>query len=181
MSKKYIEGNVYMSNFYITELPEFISGLIVRGDFFCSDNKLKTLKNAPSEVAGSFSCRNNKITSLEGMPKITKYSYFDCSYNKLNNLDFGPTIIDPPNDSAAVFGLYMCGFNNLTTLIGAPEMVPGTFDCKNNLLRDLTGAPKEVTKDFICYNQRARRGQDPVIFTEEQVRAVCKVGGKVYV
>ena len=40
---------------------------------------------------------------------------------------------------------------------------------------------KHNNLDFICNNQRARPGYDPVIFTEEQVRAVCKVGGRVYV
>jgi hypothetical protein len=60
-------------------------------------------------------------------------------------------------------------------------MVTGSFNCQNNILSDLEGAPKEVGKDFICINQRARPGYDPVVFTEEQVRAVCKVGGKVYV
>ena len=212
MSKRYIERMVDISGFYITELPEFLSGLIVKGGFFASNNQLKTLKNAPAEVTGSFSCKDNKLTSLEGIPSIIggpidirynklsslKHSPsrikgdFDCRYNMLKNLDFGPTIIVLPeeakgNMNAAVFGYptyassYLCGYNNLTTLRGAPEMVPGSFDCQYNLLRDLTGAPKEVSKDFICTNQRARPGYDPVKFTEEQVRAVCKVGGRVYV
>lgn len=207
MSKRYIEGTVDMSGFYITELPEFLNGLIVKGGFYCSENQLSTLKNAPAEVTGSFSCKDNKLTSLEGIPsiiggsvdirynKISSLNHspsrvtgdFDCRYNMLKNLDFGPTIIEasPSADGWGYLsdkdGHYICGYNNLTTLRGSPKKVGGSFNCSNNLLSDLTEAPKEVRKDFICSNQRARPGYDPVKFTEKQVRAVCKVGGRVYV
>lgn len=52
--------------------------------------------------------------------------------------------------------------------------VNGSFDCSSNQLTSLEGAPKEVGGDFYCQD-------NPVKFTEEQVRAVCDVKGNVYV
>jgi hypothetical protein len=58
-------------------------------------------------------------------------------------------------------------------LEGSPKTVGGIFGCDNNDLTSLAGAPKTVGEFFDSrYN--------PVRFTEEQVRAVCDVKGKVY-
>jgi hypothetical protein len=42
----------------------------------------------------------------------------------------------------------------------------------------LEGVPKTVGKDFI-FNQYRSKGKK--LFTEEQIRAVCDVKGKVYI
>ncbi len=73
-----------------------------------------------------------------------------------------------------VRGDFWCYCNQLTSLKGAPEHVGGDFYCFNNQLTSLEGAPKYVGRDFYC-------SDNAVKFTEEQVRAVCKVKGKVYV
>ncbi len=52
--------------------------------------------------------------------------------------------------------------------------VRGDFWCYCNQLTSLKGAPEHVGGDFHCYNNAVK-------FTEEQVRAVCNVKGKVYV
>ena len=54
------------------------------GYFYCSYNKLTSLKGAPREVNGSFYCSDNELTSLEGAPREVD-GHFYCSYNKLTN------------------------------------------------------------------------------------------------
>ena len=66
-----------------------------------------------------------------------------------------------------------CGDNKLTTLEGAPKYVNGSFWCNNNKLTSLEGAPREVTRDFLCFG-------NTVQFTEEDVRAVCNVKGRIF-
>ena len=61
----------------------------VSGYFYCSDNKLTTLKGAPKEVSGSFYCSNNNLTTLEGAPQYVKGS-FTCNDNNLVSLEGAP-------------------------------------------------------------------------------------------
>ena len=114
-------GDVLMHRHEMTSIPEGFPTEI-RGDFYCHDNKLTTLRGAPMEVGGDFKCYDNELTSLKGAPE-------------------------------KVGGNFYCDDNELTSLEGAPEKVGGGFHCVDN----------------------ARK------FTEEEVRAVCKVGGKVCV
>jgi hypothetical protein len=107
-----------------------------------------------------------KLTELPEMFKdITVGGNFYCSHNKLTSL------INAPNIVAGNFG---CSYNDLTSLEGAPKKVGGDFWCSYNLLTTLEGAPKVVGKDFYC-------GKNPGKFTEEQVRAVCDVKGRIIV
>ena len=73
-----------------------------------------------------------------------------------------------------VEGSVYCDNNSLTSLKGAPQKVKGDFYCYNNSLTSLEGAPKEVEGDFYCQKNKTK-------FTEEDVRAVCKVGGRILV
>ena len=85
--------------------------------------------------------------------------FFNCGYNNLTSLEGAPS---------KVGGGFRCYSNKLTSLEGAPSKVGGHFDCGHNQLTSLEGAPKEVGGDFSCsYNQ--------VKFTKEDVRKVCKV------
>lgn len=52
--------------------------------------------------------------------------------------------------------------------------VSGSFHCTNNKLTSLKGVPFEVGGNFYCQN-------NPGMFTEEDVRAVCNVIGRVIV
>jgi len=67
-----------------------------------------------------------------------------------------------------------CSNNKLTSLINAPKFVGGTFYCENNKLTSLDGATEYVGGSFYCRN-------NTVQFTEDQVRAVCDVKGKIIV
>ena len=71
-------------------------------------------------------------------------------------------------------GNFYCNDNKLSSLVGAPKKIGGDFYCSNNKLTSLDGCPKYVGKDFYCYKNSLK-------FTEEQIRAVCNVKGKVVV
>jgi hypothetical protein len=110
----------------------------------------------------------NQMELIE-LPEILKdvsvSGYFNCAGNKL---------VDLKNSPKYVGGDFYCNYNKLTSLIGATSSVGGNFDCRFNKLTSLAGAPKKVGMFFKC-------NHNPVIFTEQQVRAVCDVKGKVIV
>lgn len=64
------------------------------------------------------------------------------------------------------FDFSLC--QTLTSLDGCPEEVGGLFACSGNQLLSLKDAPKKVGLRFACYD-------NPGNFTEEDVRAICKV------
>ena len=75
-----------------------------------------------------------------------------------------------------VGGDFLCSGNNkLTSLEGCPKSVGGSFHCsRNNNLISLQGSPENVGGDFWCRGNKIK-------FTEQQVRAICDVKGRVYV
>ena len=77
-----------------------------------------------------------------------------------------------------VNGNFNCSNNNLTSLEGAPKEVGGSCYCYENNLTTLEGAPKTVGGNFDCGNNPGPNGKG---FTEDDVRAVCDVKGKIYV
>ncbi len=88
---------------------------------------------------------------------------FDCRNNNLTSLEGGPE---------EVGGGFSCIDNELVSLEGTPLVINGDFDCSWNQLTSLEGGPEEVYGDFWCSN-------NPVEFTEEDVRTVCNVSGKI--
>ena len=120
------------------------------------------LKYVTMDGESHFDCSNNKLTSLVGTPQ--NVGSFDCSDNNLTSLKGSPT---------SAVGGFDCSGNKLTSLVGTPQNVDNDFDCSYNNLTSLDGAPKTVGGDFYC-------DHNPVKFTEEQVRAVCDVGGDIY-
>ena len=173
-----IEGDINMSGYYFKEIPD-ISHCIMNGNFFCSDNKLTSLKGAPKKINGDFYCRNNKLTTLEGSPQVS--GDFVCYSNELTTLEGGPVIVK---------GDFMCNGNNLTTLKGGPKIVGGSFYCNSNKLITLEGAPKEVRGKFDCSDNEliSLKGApqlvghefhcmyNPVNFTEEDIKKVTTKG-----
>ena len=112
-------------------------------------------------VKGYFDCRQNKLTSLRGCPRVVEEEFY-CSYNNLTSLRGAPE---------KVKGGFYCGSNQLTSLEGAPKEVDD-FYCNNNQLISLKGVPKKVTGDFYC-------NQNTTKFTENDIRKVCSVNGKI--
>ena len=70
---------------------------------------------------------------------------------------------------------YCRNCTSLESLKGAPEKVDGYFNCSRcTSLESLEGAPEKVGRSFYCKRCRKK-------FTEEDVRAVCDVKGKIVV
>ena len=61
-----VDDPVDLSNLNLKKIP--IQFNIVRGSFYCHDNKLKSLEEVPQEVEGIFSCFYNQLKSLEEVP-----------------------------------------------------------------------------------------------------------------
>jgi hypothetical protein len=106
---------------------------IVTESFRCDNNKLTSLKGAPSEVGEGFYCNNNKLTSLEWSPKKVGWD-FSCEDNKLTSLKGAPSEVD---------GWFYCQGNKLTSLEGIPQGVKNLM-CSDNPI-------SEDTLDFIHY------------------------------
>jgi len=85
-----VKGNVDLSGLDLTKIP--INFTEVGGDFYCSYNKLTSLKGAPKKVGGDFICSYNKLTSLEGAPEEVGESFY-CSHNPLKSTKGKPESI----------------------------------------------------------------------------------------
>jgi len=139
----------------------------VFGDVDFRDLELTSLLEIPiriRRVDGDFWCFSNQLTSLEGAPERVDGD-FSCIWNNLTSLKGAPKFVG---------GSFDCHDNQLTTLKGAPERVDGSFYCYNNQLTSLEGAPKYVGGNFDC-------SPNPKHFTEEEVRKLIDVRGKVIV
>jgi hypothetical protein len=71
--------------------------------------------------------------------------YFNCGYNQLTSLQGAPE---------SVGGDFNCYNNKLTSLEGAPQSVGGDFCCDSNQLTSLEGGPQSVGGNFNCYNNK---------------------------
>ena len=155
---------INLSNKHLETLTESDIPEEVGENFYCQNNNLKTLEGSPKKVGESFHCSHNALTSLESSPKRVGRSFY-CFNNTLTSLEGSPK---------EVSGNFDCSHNALTSLEGSPKKVGGNFTCFSNKLTTLKGSPKEIGGNFSC-------SSNSVKFTEEQVRAVCEVKGKVYV
>ena len=77
-----IDGDVDLSELYLTKLPDFLKTIGVGGNFYCSNNNLTSLEGCPSSVGGGFYCSNNNLISLKGCPSSVGGD-FGCSNNKI--------------------------------------------------------------------------------------------------
>jgi len=78
-----IGSSISLMNKGYSEIPyKFAS---IGGSFYCSENYLINLKNAPDYVEKNFDCSENKIYSLKGSPYVEKL--YNCSSNNIQNLE----------------------------------------------------------------------------------------------
>ena len=85
------------------------------------------------------------------------------------------TLKELPYKFGTVTGMFDIGYSkNLISLKNCPnEIVKGYFNCDGcSQLNSLEGCPKEVGSDFCCGKCKRK-------FTKEEVRALCKVKGKI--
>lgn len=147
----------------LKELPSYIQFGVVRGDFFCSYNKLTSLRGFPKEVRGNFFCNWNELTTLKGAPREVRGKFY-CIGNNLTTLEGAPEKVGE---------IFDCSDNNLVSLKGAPKEVGWDFNCMGNKLKSLKGAPRKAG-NFKC-------GHNTTQFTKDDVKKVCKVEDDIYV
>ena len=156
-------GGADLNKKELKELPSYIQFGVVRGDFYCSYNKLTTLRGFPKEVRGNFFCNYNQLTTLKEGPKEVRGKFY-CIGNLLTSLEGAPEKVGE---------IFNCRNNNLVSLEGAPKEVGWDFDCSGNKLKSLKGAPIKAG-NFNCGNNTTK-------FTKDDVKKVCKVEGDIYV
>jgi hypothetical protein len=87
------KGDLNLNSMNLTKLPEMLKDISVDGDFYCGNNNLTSLENAPKSVDGSFYCDNNLLTSLKFAPSSVGGSFI-CSFNNLTSLEGAPKSVD---------------------------------------------------------------------------------------
>jgi len=83
--KQIITGTISLNDMHLKELFD-LSGVEVKGDFYCKMNDLTNLKGSPHTVSGNFEFSRNDLTNLNGAPHTVKGN-FDCGENPLTNLN----------------------------------------------------------------------------------------------
>jgi hypothetical protein len=107
----------------VTKLPVQFGH--VNGNFYCSGNKLTSLKGAPQTLSGYFDCRDNQLTSLEGSPKSVGGGFY-CDNNPLISLEGAPQ---------SVVGIFYLSFSeNLPLLRLVRYQHVETFNSQVNVI-----------------------------------------------
>lgn len=133
-----LNGDLDVSDMGLTELPDF-SSLIVKGNFFCNNNKLRDLHGSPLQVLCDYDCSNNKLITLQGATR--KVGSFHCFNNELTDLDGGPEDVECSFD---------CCNNNISRLTKT-SMKVGQFYISGNPLKSLDNLPK-IKRDLFAVN-----------------------------
>ena len=85
-----VNGDINLHGDALSELP--LQFNVIYGNFYCSGNKLTTLKGCPKSVGDGFDCGGNNLTSLEGSPESVG-GHFNCQFNNLIDLKGSPKSI----------------------------------------------------------------------------------------
>ena len=93
------------------------------------------------DVDGDFKCISQRLKDFKGVAFGHVGRHFNCGSNQLTSLIGAPQTVD---------GSFICSSNQLTSLEGAPQTVNVGFACDNNQLTSLEGAPKTVDGRFYC-------------------------------
>jgi len=145
-SENVYEGDIDISNLFYDELPD-LSDIIIKGNFNCSNNNLKTLKGSPKYVSEIFKAEECNLESLEGGPILVGHA-FNVYGNKLTSLEHSPRMVGNG---------YECRGNQLKSLKGRPELIGGGLaldDIDANLLKDLSGLQAQTV---LYLNKDAQR------------------------
>ncbi len=125
-----IKGDLDLSNMNLIKLPKALSTVHVLGNFYCNNNRLKTLDNSPATVGRGYFADHNDLETPEGCTPIIPM-VFSVHANRLLTLQGGPIRA----------GGYICHSNLLTSLAGISQNEMVCFDCRDNRLTGLDNAP----------------------------------------
>jgi hypothetical protein len=101
-------------------------------DFRFIDSDSDSGSSVVVDIEGDFNCSGQDLTDFKGVRFGRVSGSFICCYNRLKNLAGAPM---------EVGGIFDCGHNELINLIGAPAIVGGPIYFGNNRLVGLEGAP----------------------------------------
>ena len=146
-----VKGDLDLSAMDLESLPD-LSSITVNGFFYCSNNKLTSLKGCPQYVGG-FDCSCNEIKSLMYGP--VKAAYYCCSLNDLQTLNGAPRTTE----------FFYCAGNNLTNLQYGP-VKSLVYDCSNNNITNLDYIPKDCS-DFVFFNNPVYKGYKKSLFIKD--------------
>ena len=132
-----VDGSVFLFNRNLEVIP--VQFGVVKGNFNCSRNNLKSLEGCPQSVGSSFYCSKNNLKSLEGCPRTVEGNFY-CWNNNLESLEGSPQTVG---------GHFDCSWNDLKSLEGSPKTVGGHFDCFQNKLKSLQYLP-EIKGELRC-------------------------------
>lgn len=108
-------------------------------DYTVKGTRLINLEGSPTECDGNVLINQNlRLKSLQGGPQIVNGN-FNCSGNKLTNLEHFP---------AQIKGYINLAGNNLTSLEGAPKRANDWFSVVYNDLKTLKGVPESISGDL---------------------------------
>ena len=79
-----IFGNLNLPYLDLEYLPFKFN--VIKGDFFCNHNKLKSFNNFPEIIEGNLYCYNNYFYNFNEIPKII-LGNLDCSFNSITNIE----------------------------------------------------------------------------------------------
>ena len=141
-----------------------------KGIVLVKNNNITALTNGLFEwgEVKSFYCVGcTSLQSLKGAPKKAGWNFSCVECTSLQSLK------GAPKEVGGYFYCYYCA--SLKDLKGSTEKVGMSFDCNDcTSLKSLEGAPKKVGRSFYCQRCGTK-------FTEEDVRLVCDVKGKIAV
>ncbi len=93
------------------------------------------------DVDVDFNCSEQGLSDFKGVRFGQVGGGFGCGFNELTSLEGAPR---------EVGGDFICSNNQLTSLEGAPQKIGGHFGCGYNQLTSLEGAPQKVGKSSDC-------------------------------
>ncbi len=166
MKRKHLYDDVELENLHLKEIPDNIAMYACHGTYEIRNNKITSLKNAPTFVKGNFNCSDNKLTSLQYGPEEVQGNY-NCDGNKLISLDGIATIIGPrltldSNRLTSLNGLPASILNNNKSLSFSENRISSLdgygfesvqfydFFFLDNKITSLKGSPNNVKGSYDC-------------------------------
>ena len=101
------------------------SPIIIEGSFYFNGIGLTSLEGGPKEVDKDFVCTRSNISNLKGLPILNNVKHFDLSQNMLTTLEGAPKVVP---------GFFTVGYNRLTSLEDGPKKVEGLYGVKGNVV-----------------------------------------------
>jgi len=162
MKRKHLYDNVDLEGLHLKEIPDNIAMYACHGTYEIRNNKITSLKNAPTFVKGNFNCSDNLLGSGTGLqygPEEVQGNY-NCDGNKLISLDGIATIKSLSFSENRISSLDGYGFesvqfydfffldNKVTSLKGSPNNVKGSYDCSLNPITSFEGGPTNINHNF---------------------------------